>query len=112
MIAQAGIGPGMRVMEIGSGGYNAALLAEVTGEHVVTVDICRTPLIFRAVRGSLEHVLEQAPRTLEQTAEREQPTGSPDEGAARRPSAVNPWLGASGMGSLAESGCRVGCAAG
>ena len=39
MIAQAGIEPGMRVMEIGSGGYNAALLAEVTGEHVVTVDI-------------------------------------------------------------------------
>jgi protein-L-isoaspartate(D-aspartate) O-methyltransferase len=39
MIAQAGIGPGMRVMEIGSAGYNAALLAEVTGEHVVTVDI-------------------------------------------------------------------------
>jgi protein-L-isoaspartate(D-aspartate) O-methyltransferase len=29
----------MRVMEIGSGGYNAALLAEVTGERVVTVDI-------------------------------------------------------------------------
>ena len=39
MIAQAGIGPGMRVLEIGSAGYNAALLAEVTGEHVVTVDI-------------------------------------------------------------------------
>jgi protein-L-isoaspartate(D-aspartate) O-methyltransferase len=39
MIVQAGIGPGMRVLEIGSGGYNAALLAEVTGEHVVTVDI-------------------------------------------------------------------------
>lgn len=39
MIAQAGVGPGMQVMEVGSGGYNAALLAEVTGEHVVTVDI-------------------------------------------------------------------------
>lgn len=41
MIAQAGIEPGMRVMEIGSGGYNAALLAEITGEEglVVTVDI-------------------------------------------------------------------------
>jgi protein-L-isoaspartate(D-aspartate) O-methyltransferase len=39
MIAQAGIGPGMRVLEIGSAGYNAALLAEATGEHVVTVDI-------------------------------------------------------------------------
>jgi len=39
MIAQAGIGPGMRVLEIGSAGYNAALLATVTGEQVVTVDI-------------------------------------------------------------------------
>ncbi len=39
MIVQAGIGPGMRVLEIGSGGYNAALLAEITREHVVTVDI-------------------------------------------------------------------------
>lgn len=41
MIAQAGIEPGMRVLEIGSGGYNAALLAEVTGEkgQVVTMDI-------------------------------------------------------------------------
>jgi len=41
MIAQAGIEPGMRVLEIGSGGYNAALLAEVTGRDglVVTVDI-------------------------------------------------------------------------
>ena len=41
MIAQAGIAPGMRVLEIGSGGYNAALLAEVTGKEgqVVTIDI-------------------------------------------------------------------------
>ncbi|OHV64177.1 methyltransferase, FxLD system [Pseudofrankia sp. BMG5.36] len=41
MIAQAGIAPGMRVMEVGSGGYNAALIAEITGEKglVVTVDI-------------------------------------------------------------------------
>ena len=39
MIAQAGIEPGMRVMEIGSAGYNAALLSEVAREHVVTVDI-------------------------------------------------------------------------
>jgi protein-L-isoaspartate(D-aspartate) O-methyltransferase len=39
MISQAGIEPGMRVLEIGSAGYNAALLAEVTGEHVVTMDI-------------------------------------------------------------------------
>ncbi|MEU8216765.1 methyltransferase, FxLD system [Micromonospora taraxaci] len=41
MIEQAGVGPGMRVLEIGSGGYNAALLAEVVGKdgHVVSVDI-------------------------------------------------------------------------
>jgi protein-L-isoaspartate(D-aspartate) O-methyltransferase len=41
MIAQAGIAPGMRVLEVGSGGYNAALLAEVTGDdgQVITIDI-------------------------------------------------------------------------
>jgi protein-L-isoaspartate(D-aspartate) O-methyltransferase len=54
MIAQAGIGPGMRVMEIGSGGYNAALLAEVTGEHVVTVDI--DPDITARASAALDEV--------------------------------------------------------
>ncbi|MFG2042126.1 methyltransferase, FxLD system [Dactylosporangium sp. NPDC048998] len=41
MIEQAEVGPGMRVLEVGSGGYNAALLAEVvgTGGAVVSVDI-------------------------------------------------------------------------
>jgi protein-L-isoaspartate(D-aspartate) O-methyltransferase len=41
MIGQAGVRTGMRVMEIGSGGYNAALLREIVGDEgkVVTVDI-------------------------------------------------------------------------
>jgi protein-L-isoaspartate(D-aspartate) O-methyltransferase len=41
MIRQAAVQPGMRVLEIGSGGYNAALLREVVGDNgqVVTVDI-------------------------------------------------------------------------
>lgn len=41
MLEQAGVGRGMRCLEIGSGGYNAALLAEVVGEggQVTTVDI-------------------------------------------------------------------------
>ena len=41
MIEQAMIKPGMRVLEIGSGGYNAALLAEVVGPegHVYSADI-------------------------------------------------------------------------
>jgi protein-L-isoaspartate(D-aspartate) O-methyltransferase len=41
MLEQAEVEPGMRVCEIGSGGYNAALLAELVGDsgHVTTVDI-------------------------------------------------------------------------
>ncbi|MBP2323796.1 protein-L-isoaspartate(D-aspartate) O-methyltransferase [Kibdelosporangium banguiense] len=41
MIEQAELGPGMSVLEIGSGGFNAALLAEVVGPdgQVVSVDI-------------------------------------------------------------------------
>ena len=41
MLEQAEVGPGMTVLEVGSGGYNAALLAELVGPagHVTTVDI-------------------------------------------------------------------------
>lgn len=41
MLEQAQITPGMNVLEIGSGGYNAALLAEIVGPcgQVTTVDI-------------------------------------------------------------------------
>lgn len=41
MLEQAEIKPGMRVLEIGSGGYNAALLAELVGDtgKVTSVDI-------------------------------------------------------------------------
>jgi protein-L-isoaspartate(D-aspartate) O-methyltransferase len=41
MLEQAGIGPGMRVMEVGSGGYNAALVRELAGSggRVTTVDV-------------------------------------------------------------------------
>jgi protein-L-isoaspartate(D-aspartate) O-methyltransferase len=41
MLCQAAIKPGERVLEIGSGGYNAALIAELVGPagSVVTVDI-------------------------------------------------------------------------
>lgn len=51
MIRQAAVQPGMRVLEIGSGGYNAALLREVVGDNgqVVTVDI-DTEVSDRATR--------------------------------------------------------------
>jgi len=41
MLEQARLGPGMRVLEIGSGGFNAALMAELVGPdgEVTTVDI-------------------------------------------------------------------------
>lgn len=42
MLEEAGLGPGQRVLEIlGSGGYNAALMAELVGPtgEVTTVDI-------------------------------------------------------------------------
>ncbi|HEU0088262.1 MAG TPA: methyltransferase, FxLD system [Pseudonocardiaceae bacterium] len=41
MLEQAQIEPGMRVLEIGTGGYNAALIAELVGEsgQVTSVDI-------------------------------------------------------------------------
>ncbi|MGH3911943.1 MAG: methyltransferase, FxLD system [Pseudonocardiaceae bacterium] len=41
MLEQAQLEPGMRVLEIGSAGYNAALIAELVGEtgQVTTVDI-------------------------------------------------------------------------
>lgn len=41
MLEQVGLCPGMRVLEIGSGGYNAALMAELVGAdgEVTTVDI-------------------------------------------------------------------------
>lgn len=41
MLEQLDAAPGMRVLEIGSGGYNAALIAEIVGPggHVVSVDI-------------------------------------------------------------------------
>lgn len=56
MLEQARVGPGMRVLEIGSGGLNAAYLAELVGEagDVVTVDIDST-VTDRARRLLDEH---------------------------------------------------------
>lgn len=54
MLEQAGIEPGMRVMEVGSGGYNAALIQELVGAtgRVTTVDI--DPEITRRARECLD----------------------------------------------------------
>lgn len=51
MLEQAAVEPGMRVLEVGSGGYNAALLQELVGPSgkVVSVDIDRQ-IVERARR--------------------------------------------------------------
>lgn len=54
MLAQLGLSPGHRVLEIGAGtGYNAALISEITGPsgHVVSVDI--DPEIAQEARDHL-----------------------------------------------------------
>jgi protein-L-isoaspartate(D-aspartate) O-methyltransferase len=77
MIAQAGIEPGMRVLEIGSGGYNAALLSEATGSDglVVTMDI--DPEITAKASGYLD-AAGYADRITVVTADGE--NGVPDHG--------------------------------
>jgi len=72
MIAQAGLRPGMRVLEIGSGGYHAALLREVVGDdgQVVSVDIDRevtdraTRCLAAAGYGDVEVVCADAEHLL------------------------------------------------
>lgn len=53
MLEQADIRPGMRVLEVGSGGYNAALIAELVGEsgEVTTIDI--DPVVIDRARSLL-----------------------------------------------------------
>ncbi|WP_436499603.1 methyltransferase, FxLD system [Actinokineospora sp. HUAS TT18] len=54
MLEQAELEPGMRVLEIGSGGYNAALIAELVGEsgQVTSVDI--DPAVVERARRCLD----------------------------------------------------------
>ncbi|MEU4192206.1 methyltransferase, FxLD system [Kribbella sp. NPDC026611] len=54
MLEQAAVRPGDRVLEIGSGGYNAALLRELTGPDgsVTTLDI--DPEVTERARATLE----------------------------------------------------------
>ncbi|SDP80745.1 protein-L-isoaspartate(D-aspartate) O-methyltransferase [Actinopolyspora xinjiangensis] len=60
MLEQTEVRPGMRVLEIGSGGVNAAMLAELVGSegHVTTVDI-DADVTERARRGLAESGYDQ-----------------------------------------------------
>ncbi|WP_007024585.1 methyltransferase, FxLD system [Saccharomonospora iraqiensis] len=54
MLEQAQLEPGMRVLEVGSGGYNAALIAELVGESGTVVSLDIDPDIVERARGSLD----------------------------------------------------------
>lgn len=77
MLEQAGIRPGMRLLEIGSGGYNAALMAELAGPdgEVTTVDI--DPAVTDRARRCLDAAGYAGVRVVTADAEDGVPDGAP-----------------------------------
>jgi protein-L-isoaspartate(D-aspartate) O-methyltransferase len=77
MLEQAGIRPGMRLLEIGSGGYNAALMAELAGPdgEVTTVDI--DPAVTDRARRCLDEAGYAAVRVVTADAEAGVPDHAP-----------------------------------
>ena len=77
MLEQAGIRPGMRLLEIGSGGYNAALMAELAGPdgEVTTVDI--DPAVTERARRCLDAAGYADVRVVTADAEDGVPDGAP-----------------------------------
>jgi protein-L-isoaspartate(D-aspartate) O-methyltransferase len=77
MLEQAAIEPGMRVLEVGSGGYNAALIQELTGPggRVTTVDI--DPDITGRARACLDAAGYEQVNVVLADAENGVPEGAP-----------------------------------
>ncbi|WEH31954.1 methyltransferase, FxLD system [Streptomyces sp. AM 4-1-1] len=77
MLEQAAVEPGMRVLEVGSGGYNAALLQELVGPSgkVVSVDI--DPEIVERARGCLAEAGYDRVEVVLADAENGVPHGAP-----------------------------------
>jgi protein-L-isoaspartate(D-aspartate) O-methyltransferase len=77
MLGQAAIEPGMRVLEVGSGGYNAALLQELVGPSgkVVSVDI--DPQIVERARGCLSAAGYERVEVVHADAENGVPRSAP-----------------------------------
>ncbi|GAA4010045.1 hypothetical protein GCM10022247_35240 [Allokutzneria multivorans] len=105
MLEQARIEPGMRVLEIGSGGYNAALIAELVGEHgeVTTVDI--DSFVTDRAREYLAAAGYEHVRVLQRDAEHGVPEHAPYD---RIIVTVDSWdIPPAWMGQLAEDGLLV-----
>lgn len=76
MLEPAGIEPGMRVLEIGSGGYNAALIACLVGDgQVTTMDI--DPDVTARARAGLDAAGYERVKVVTGDAEHGVPEGAP-----------------------------------
>jgi protein-L-isoaspartate(D-aspartate) O-methyltransferase len=104
MLRQGGVGAGMRCLEVGSGGYNAALLAELVGRDgaVTTIDI--DPAVTDRAAACLDAAGYSTRVTVAQAdAEQGAPGGGPFDviivtvGAWDIPAALLNQLAADGM---------------
>ncbi|MFR9775643.1 methyltransferase, FxLD system [Micromonospora sp. MS34] len=77
MIEQAALLPGARVLEVGSGGYHAALLAEVVGPHgrITSIDI--DPYVVGHARAALARAGYPQVRVVETDGEYGHPAAAP-----------------------------------
>jgi protein-L-isoaspartate(D-aspartate) O-methyltransferase len=105
MLEQAQVEPGMRVLEIGSGGYQAALLAELVGTdgEVTTVDIDTD--VTRRARQCLDAAGYQRVRVVTADAEHGVPEYAPYD---RIIVTVRAWdIPPAWLGQLTEAGRLV-----
>ncbi|MGW6770472.1 hypothetical protein ACWGBX_08640 [Streptomyces sp. NPDC055037] len=111
-IEQADIGPGTHVLEIGSGGVNAAYLAEILGEDgLVTADIDHE-VTERAQRFLTALPAMSAGRISSRATVNSEHRSTPCTTASSslyRPRIFRP-LGSSSSWTVVVSSCRSGCA--
>ncbi len=77
MLEQAQLEPGMRVLEVGSGGYNAALIAELVGESGTVVSLDIDADIVERARDCLKTAGYERVTVAQGDAENGHPEGAP-----------------------------------
>jgi Protein-L-isoaspartate(D-aspartate) O-methyltransferase (PCMT) len=110
-VEQAALRPGDRVFEVGSGGYQAALLAEVVGRtgHVVTLDIDAD--ITAHARAALDRAATRTSRPSPATASTDiHPPRPMTLSSSRLKQPIFPRSGLTSSLPAEFSSCRCGCA--
>jgi protein-L-isoaspartate(D-aspartate) O-methyltransferase len=109
MLEQAEIEPGMRVLEVGSGGYHAALIQELVGDGGMVTSVDIDPEIVVRARTCLEAAGYDRVEVVVADAESGAPDGAPTTGSSSRPgpgtSRRRGWISClSAAGSLSRCG--------